>query len=116
MIEPDLIEPDLIEIEAGSTNVYDDLARPDAAAMLVKAQLAARIAEIIGRRGLTQSAAARVVGMPQPKLSGLLRGQFRGVSEAKMLDCLTRLGHDIRIVVGASPRRSGRGRIDVRSG
>jgi hypothetical protein len=26
------------------------------------------------------------------KLSGMLRGQFRGIIEAKMLDCLARLG------------------------
>ena len=74
------------------TNVYVDLGRPDADEMLIKARLAARIGEIIKRRRLTQVEAADVIGMPQPKLSGLLRGQFRGVSEAKMLNCLARLG------------------------
>jgi len=81
-----------MEIEEGSTNVYVDLGRPDADEMLIKARLAARIGEIIKRRRLTQVEAADVIGMPQPKLSGLLRGQFRGVSEAKMLNCLARLG------------------------
>jgi len=68
-----------MEIEEGSTNVYVDLGRPDADEMLIKARLAARIGEIIKRRRLTQVEAADVIGMPQPKLSGLLRGQFRGV-------------------------------------
>jgi len=105
-----------IEIERGSTNVYADLGRPDAEEMLVKAQLASRIGEIIKRRRLTQVAAAEITGLPQPKLSGLLRGQFRGVSEAKMLACLTRLGRDVRIVVGPARRRAGAGRIEVLSG
>jgi predicted XRE-type DNA-binding protein len=105
-----------MEIEEGSTNVYADLGRPDAEEMLVKAQLATKIGEAIKRRRLTQVAAAELIGMPQPKLSGLLRGQFRGISEAKMLNCLTRLGRDVKIVVGPARRRSGVGHIEVLSG
>jgi predicted XRE-type DNA-binding protein len=106
----------VIRIEEGSTNVYADLGRPDADEMLIKAQLATKIGEIIKRRRLTQVAAAQIIGMPQPKLSGLLRGRFRGISEAKMLGCLTRLGRDVRIVVGPARRRSGVGHIEVLSG
>jgi predicted XRE-type DNA-binding protein len=106
----------MMEIEEGTTNVYADLGRPDADEMLIKAQLATKIGEIIKRRRLTQIEAAEIIGMPQPKLSGLLRGQFRGVSEAKMLNCLTRLGRDVRIVVGPARRRSGVGHIEVLSG
>lgn len=104
-----------MEIETGSTNVYADLGRPDADEMLVKAQLATRIAEIIKQRRLTQVEAADIVGMPQPKLSGMLRGQFRGISETKMLNCLTRLGRDVTIVVGPARRRAGAGQIEVLS-
>jgi predicted XRE-type DNA-binding protein len=102
-----------MEFERGSTNVYADLGFPDADTMLVKAQLATKIAEIIKRRRLTQVEAADIVGMPQPKLSGLLRGQFRGISETKMINCLTRLGRDVKIVVGPARRRSGVGQIEV---
>ncbi len=105
-----------MEIEEGSTNVYADLGRPNAEEMLVKAQLASKISEVIKRRRLTQNEASELTGMPQPKLSGLLRGQFRGVSEAKMLNCLTRLGRDVKIVVGPARRRSGAGHIEVLSG
>lgn len=38
--------------------------------------------------------------MTQPKLSRMLRGQFRGVSEMKMMDCPVRLGRPVKIVVG----------------
>ena len=104
-----------MEIEEGSTNVYADLGRADADEMLIKAQLATKISEIIRRRRLTQVEAAQLIGLPQPKLSGLLRGQFRGVSEAKMLNCLTRLGRDVKIVVGPARRRSGIGHVEVLS-
>ncbi len=102
----------MIEIEEGSTNVYADLGQADADEMLIKAQLAAKIGDIIKRRRLTQVQAAELVGLSQPKLSGLLRGRFRGVSEAKMLACLARLGRDVRIVVGPA-RREGAGRVEV---
>ena len=105
-----------MEFERGSTNAYADLGLPDADEMLVKAQLASKIHEIIERRRLSQIQAARIVGMPQPKLSGLLRGQFRGISETRMLNCLTRLGRDVKIVVGPARRRSGTGHIEVLSG
>ena len=94
------------EIEKGSANVYEDLGLPDAAEMQVKATLAAKIGEIIKHRHLTQTQAAEILGMPQPKLSGMLRGQFRGISESKMLDCLARLGRDIDIVVKPARRKT----------
>lgn len=103
----------MIEIEKGSGNVYADLGRPDADEMQVKARLAAKIAEIIKRRHLTQQQAAEILGIRQPKLSGMLRGQFRGISEAKMLDCLNRLGRDVQIVVRRASRVHGRGQTRV---
>ncbi|MDN5843349.1 MAG: helix-turn-helix domain-containing protein [Alcaligenaceae bacterium] len=103
----------MIEIEKGSGNIYADLGRADADEMLVKAQLATKIGEIIKRRGWTQQEAAEVLGMTQPKLSNMLRGQFRGISEAKMLNCLARLGRRVQIVVGPAGRRSATGRVEL---
>ena len=100
-------------IERGSTNVYADLGLDSADEMLVKAQLATKIGDIIKRRKLTQVQAAELLGISQPKLSGLLRGQFRGISESKMLECLTRLGRDIQIVVKAIPRSRTEGHVSV---
>ncbi|MGI4861932.1 MAG: helix-turn-helix domain-containing protein [Janthinobacterium lividum] len=103
----------MIEFEEGSGNVYADLGMPDAEEMLVKAQLATKIGEIIKRRRWTQQQAAEVLGVTQPKLSKMLRGQFRGISEAKMLDCLTRLGRNIQIVVGPARRSASAGSVEV---
>ncbi|AUZ72145.1 MULTISPECIES: helix-turn-helix domain-containing protein [Citrobacter] len=96
------------EVEASSGNVYADLGAYDAEQMQLKAQLAMVIGEILQRKGLTQQQAAQLLGMTQPKLSNLLRGQFRGISEAKMLECLVRLGRDVEIVVGEEGNMSGK--------
>ena len=101
------------KIEKGSGNVYADLGMPDAEEMLVKAQLSTKIAEIIKLRKMTQTQAAGVLGMPQPKLSNMLRGRFRGISETKMLECLTRLGRDVQIVVKPSSKARKIGRVSV---
>ena len=100
-----------ITIEAGSGNVYADLGMADAQEMLVKAKLASKIGDIIKRQNMTQQQAAEVLTMPQPKVSMLLRGQFRGISEAKMLECLARLGRDVDIVVKPARRRALAGTI-----
>lgn len=96
---------DGITIEEGTGNPYADLDRPDADDMLVKAGLADEIAQIIKSRRLTQQRAAELLGIPQPKLSDLLRGKFRGISQAKMIECLNRLGRDVDIVVKKAGRR-----------
>ena len=103
----------MIEIEEGSGNVYADLGSRDANEMLVKARLATKIREIIKHRHLTQQHAAEILGISQPKLSGMLRGQFRGISEAKMLECLNRLGRDVQIVVRKASRSQASGRTSV---
>ncbi len=103
----------MIEIEKGSGNVYQDLGMVDAAEMQVKAILAAKIGEIIRHRHLTQVQASEILGIPQPKLSGMLRGQFRGISEAKMLECMNRLGRDVEIVVRKPSRTRATGRTSV---
>ena len=83
-----------------TTGVYAQLGFPDAEEMLVKAQLVTKIAEILKERGWSQQEAAKVLGMTQPRLSKMLRGQFRGIGEMKRMDCLVRLGRPVKIVVG----------------
>jgi predicted XRE-type DNA-binding protein len=85
----------MIKIHEGSTNVYADLGRAGAGEMLIKARLASKIAALIKRRQLTQVQAAKLFGMPQPKVSAMLRGQFRGISEDRMMRCLIALGQQI---------------------
>lgn len=94
-------------------SVYEHLGYPDADEMLVKARLVFAISEQIKRRHLVQTEAAALLGFSQPRLSNLLRGEFRGVSERKLMNCLTKLGHDIEIVVRPAPRSRREGRISI---
>ena len=65
--------------------MYADQESPDAGEMVVKARLATKIGEIIKHRHLSQQQAADVLGMTQPKLSNMLRGQFRGAPNHRPL-------------------------------
>jgi predicted XRE-type DNA-binding protein len=47
------------------------------------------------------------MGLPQPKVSGLFRGDFANVSERKLMNCLNRLGYDIEIKVKPAAKRVG---------
>lgn len=102
-----------IAIERGSGNVFADLGYKSAADMLVKARLVTKIAQLIKAKGYTQTQAATTLHLTQPKLSALLRGQFRGFSERKLMDCLTRLGQDVQIVVRHAPRARPQGAVSV---
>ena len=57
---------------------------------------------------LTQQGATQLLGVDQSKVSRITRGQFRSVSEAKLLELVTKLGHDVKIVVGPVRRRAGK--------
>jgi predicted XRE-type DNA-binding protein len=106
-------KPEAQAFERSSGNVYADLGLDDADRMLVKAELAAAIGSIISARSLKQAEAAALLGLTQPKLSNLLRGQFHGMSERRLIDCLTRLGRDVEIVVKQTPRSRPTGRLSV---
>ncbi len=92
----------MVEFERGGTHVYADLGYPNAQEMFRKAQLTREIDKIIKARRWSQQKAAEVMGIPQLKLSEMLRGRFLGISETQMLEGLTRLGCEIQSVLPAS--------------
>ena len=99
-------------IERGSGNVFADLGLPDADAHLLKADLVARIDRIVRERGLKQVETARLLGLSQPDVSRLLRGNFREYSMERLLRLLTALGQDVNIVIRES-RSEQPGRLSV---
>ena len=99
-------------IERGGGNVFEDLGYPDADAHLLKAELVTRIDGIIRQRGLKQIEAARLLGLSQPDVSRLLRGNFREYSIERLLRLLTKLGRDVEIVIRQS-RSQQHGRVSV---
>jgi predicted XRE-type DNA-binding protein len=93
---------DGVEGEMSSGNVFADLDLPDAEKLKIKSGLVIEITKAVRNLGLSQEEAGRRMGLPQPKLSGLFRGDFSNVSERKLMDCLNRLGYDIEIKVKPS--------------
>lgn len=105
---------DRVRIERGSGNVFADLGLPDADAHLLKADLVARIDRIVRERGLKQVETAKLLGLSQPDVSRLLRGNFREYSMERLLRLLTALGQDVNIVIRES-RSEQPGRLSVQA-
>ena len=98
---------DGVEVEISSGNVFADLGLPDADKLKIKSGLVFETTKAVRNLGLSQEEAGRRMGLPQPKLSGLFRGDFSNVSERKLMDCLNRLGYDIEIKVKPSTKPVG---------
>lgn len=90
---------DGVEVRRSSGNVFADLGLPDAEKLKLKTSLAIEIRKAIRALGLSQKDAAQRMGISQPKVSGMMRGDFTNLSERKLMDCLNRLGYDIEIKV-----------------
>ncbi len=98
---------DGIDIDFGSGNVFADLGLPNAEKLKIKSGLVIEITKAIRRLKLTQAEVAERMGITQPKVSALLRGEFSNLSERKLMDCLNRLGYDIEIKVRPATKRVG---------
>jgi len=107
---------DEISITEGSGNVFADLIVADPEGALVKAELARAISAIIGERHLTQSEAAEVLGIDQPKISVLLRGRLAGFSVDRLLRFLVALDRDVEIVVKPKSEARPHTRVNVVAG
>ena len=86
-------------VHRGSSNVFADLGLLHAERLKIKTGLVIEIRKAMKSLGLTQQEAAKRMGVTQPKVSDMMRGDFSNLSERKLMDCLTRLGYDIEIKV-----------------
>jgi predicted XRE-type DNA-binding protein len=102
-------------VERGSGNVFADLGLPEADTHLLKAELVSRIDEILRKRRITQAQAAALLGLSQPDVSRLLRGNFRDHSVERLFRLLTTLGRDVEITI-RKPRDRRPGRLRVAAG
>ncbi|MGI8689074.1 MAG: helix-turn-helix domain-containing protein [Thermomicrobiales bacterium] len=102
-----------ITIVPSSGNIYADLGLPNPEERCTKAALARQIDAILTERKLTQRAAARILGIPQPKVSNLLNGRLSGFSVERLLAFLTALNRDVQIVVTPTEDVAQRGEITV---
>jgi predicted XRE-type DNA-binding protein len=95
----------------GSDNVFADLGLPNPEERLLKANIVSELYRLIKQRGLTQVRAAKLVGIHQPDLSLLLRGDFDDYSVERLMKMLTVFEQDIEIVMKPHGKAGEAGRI-----
>lgn len=98
-------------VHKAGDNIFADLGRPHADELFAKAELARAVRHLIAERGLTQAAAADVLGIAQPDVSNLHRGRLAGFSMERLYRFLNALGQDVRIVVRPKPRSRARATV-----
>jgi predicted XRE-type DNA-binding protein len=91
-------------VEIGSGSVYHDLGLKNHEEMETKSNLVMEISKAIKKKKLTQTHAAEMFGISQPKLSELLSGRFRGYSVERLIHFLNEIGQDVDIIVKSKPR------------
>ena len=94
-------ERDDTSITRGSGNVFADLGLPNPEERLVKARLASRIYDVIKARGWTQKHTAGVLGVSQPDVSKITRGQLREFSVSRLMDFLAKLDNRVTITLSS---------------
>ena|SRR5438105_754206 len=94
----------MIKVTESCGNVFADLGLPDAEELMTKAELIGAFSDILEERGLTQTQAAAIVGVSQPKISALLRGKAEGFSIERLIRLLAALGYEVVVQVRPAER------------
>jgi predicted XRE-type DNA-binding protein len=87
-----------VEVYEGSGNIFADLGLADAETHYLKAQIVAELFRLASGRKLTQAKAGALMGISQPEVSRLFKGNFREYSINHLLTFLTAFDRDIEIV------------------
>jgi len=96
-----------------SGNVFADLGLHDADEKQTRVRLAVAINQIIQARHLSQTAAARLLDINQPKISALVNYRLDGFSVERLMNFLNALDRDVEIVIRKKPRSKRAARIVV---
>ena len=86
-----------MHVERSSGNVFADLGLPNPEEHLVKASIALAIARTIRERGLTQAQAGAILGLAQPKVSNLVRGDLDKFTIDRLMRYMRKLDYDVTI-------------------
>ena len=101
-----------LQFEKSSGNVFKDLDLPDAEELFLKAKLGFEVFQIIEKRELTQTEAAKILGVKQSEVSRLKQGKFNHYSVERLMTFLNRLNHDIEIrIIPSLEDREGQQRV-----
>jgi len=105
------MEPHRVQVNETDENIFADLGLPDADSHFLKAKIVAELYRLTNSLGLTQSKAGVLMGISQPEVSRLFKGQFREYSIERLMMFLTGFNRDIEITVKPRLEDSGRGEI-----
>jgi predicted XRE-type DNA-binding protein len=100
-----------VKVEVGGPNIFADLGLPDADTHFLKAQIVSEIYRLTKERKLTQSDAGKRMGISQPEVSRMFKGNFREYSIERLMEFVTSFDRDVEIVVKPHKKGSKAGRI-----
>ena len=99
------------KITMGSGNIFADLGLPDAKTHFLKAQIVSELYRLTRERKLTQGRAGARMGISQPEVSRMFKGNFREYSVERLMGFLTSFGRDVEIVAKPRKKTGRQGRI-----
>lgn len=90
-----------LKMERGSGNVFTDIGFPseEAQNLQLRSTLMTRVEQYVKRSGDTQAAAARALGITQPRLNDLLRGKIDKFSLDALVNMLAHAGMRVEVTV-----------------
>ena len=92
-----------MDVESSSGNVFADIGLDEPWERLAKARLAAEITGVMQARSLSQTEAAALMGVSQPKVSDIVRGHLTGYTFDRLFHCVRALGCEVEIAVQPRP-------------
>jgi predicted XRE-type DNA-binding protein len=101
------------DCEKSSGNVFADLGFRNSKQELLKAKLTVEIYRNLKARGITQQAAAKLLGTTQAQVSALMRCKPVSVSVGRLMEFLTVLGQDVKVTVRPAPRNRKAGAMSL---
>jgi len=103
-----------VEVYQGDDNLFADLGLPDAEAHYVKAQIVSELYRLVRGHKLTQAKAGALMGVSQPEVSRLFKGNFREYSVERLMAFLTAFDRDVEIISRPRSGKAGGARGTIR--
>ena len=90
-----------LKMERGSGNIFLDVGfdKAEAENRKLRAALMMRIEDWVKESGMTQAAAAKLLGLTQPRLNALLKGKIGLFSLDALVTVVSKAGFSVRLVV-----------------